>query len=111
MAKISKTAVDESLRNQVFEKLNLEENGFSRINARQFGIIITDLNGVERYVRVGAIVAEIREDVSAKELMDSEIEKYLSTQEKKAEVAKANKEKAERDKAAREAKKKEKEKA
>lgn len=110
--KSSKTAVDSALRAEVFRMLGVTSTeGFRKINDRQWGVLIKDENGVERYVRVGAIVAEEREDMTARELMDSEIEKYLATQAKKAEVAKANKEKAERDKATREAKKKEKEKA
>lgn len=107
MAKMSKTAVDAALRTEVFRMLGVTATeGFRKINDRQWGVIIKDENGVERYVRVGAIVAEERADKTARELMDEEIEKYLTTQAHKAEVAKASKEKAERDKKLREERKK-----
>ena len=108
--KSTKTVTDETLREEVFNKLNINRvEGFQRVNARQWGIILKDLNGVERYVRLGAIVAEEREDVTARELMQKEIDEYNSKQAKKAAQAAERAEKAARDKAAREAKKKEKE--
>ena len=80
---------------------------FYKINDRQYGVILTDLNGVERYVRIGAIVAEEREDMTARELMESEVAKYNEAQEKKAEKKRKSEEKAKRDKALREKKAKE----
>lgn len=107
MAQISKTAVDKALRDQVFkclfEDCNPADYGFDKINDRQYGVILTDLNGVARYVRVGIIVAEEREDMTAYELMESEIAKYTETQTKKAERAAKKAEKIARDKAKREA--------
>lgn len=108
--KSTKTVTDTALRNQVFELLDVSKvEGFQRINDRQYGILLLDANGIERYVRLGAIVAEEREDMTARELMQKEIDEYNAKQAKKSEQAAARKEKAERDKAAREAKKKEKE--
>lgn len=108
--KTTKTVTDEALREKVFNRLNISNiEDFQRVNARQYGIILTDLNGVERYVRIGAIVAEEREDMTARELMQKEIDDYNAKQAKKAEQAAERKAKAERDKAEREAKKKEKE--
>ncbi len=107
MAKITKSVVDASLRETVFSMLNVES--FRKINDRQYGILLTDDNGEERYVRVGAIVAEIRKDMSARELMESEVAAYEEKQAEKAEKAAAKAEKIARDKAAREAKAKEKE--
>lgn len=108
--KSSKTVTDPALRNQIFELLNVAKiDGFQRINDRQYGILLLDANGVERYVRVGAIVAEEREDMTARELMQKEIDEYNGKQAKKAAQAAERAEKAARDKAAREAKKKEKE--
>lgn len=108
--KSTKTVTDEALREEVFSKLNIDNIAdFQRVNARQFGIILTDLNGVERYVRIGAIVAEEREDVTARELMEKEISDYNAKQAVKAQKAAERAEKAARDKAEREAKKKEKE--
>ena len=108
MAKVSKTEVDKKLRDTVFEDLftkELKEDGYTKINDRQWGIIITDANGEQRYVRIGAIVAELREDMTAEELMQSEIDAYNQKQADKAEKAKKKAEKVAADKAKREAQK------
>lgn len=111
MPKITKNIVDADLRNRVFAELDVDNEcgNFYKINDRQWGIILADLNGVERYIRVGAIVAEEREDMTARELMEKEINKYNTKQADKAQKAAERAEKAARDKAEREAKKKEKE--
>ena len=108
MAKISKTIVDADLRNQVFEDIFADpsDTGYTKINDRQWGILLTDKNGVERYVRIGAIVAEEREDMTARDLMNKEIKEYQDKQAEKAENAKAKEKKIAKDKADREAKKK-----
>ena len=109
MAKISKNVVDKQLREAVFEAIFTNEiQNFVKVNDRQYGCILTDKNGHKRYVRVGAIVAEEREDMSAEELMASEVAKYNEAQEKKAEKKRKSEEKAQRDKAMREKKAKEK---
>jgi hypothetical protein len=108
MAKISKTVVDADLRAQIFECLfetcNPADYGFDKINDRQMGVILVDKNGVERYCRVGVIVAEEREDMTARELMQSEIDAYNEKQASKAEKAKAKEAKIARDKKTREEK-------
>ena len=110
MAKVSKAIVDSNLRKVVFDALNIANiEGFHKVNDRQFGCIIEDVNGERRYVRIGAIVAEQREDVTADELMASEIADYEDKQAKKAAKAAERAEKAAKDKAKREAAKKEKE--
>lgn len=112
MPKITKNVVDANLRNQIFDDLfagPTASMGYIKINDRQYGILLTDLNGVERYVRIGAIVAEEREGVTARELMEKEIDEYNAKQAIKAQKATERAEKAARDKAEREAKKKEKE--
>lgn len=111
MPKITKNMVENDLRTRVFDDCLNEGNELEwcRINDRQFGVLITDLNGVERYVRLGAIVAEEREDMTARELMDKEINEYKAKQAVKEQKAAERAEKAVRDKAEREAKKKEKE--
>lgn len=114
MAKISKTVVDADLRNRIFSHLDIanaytEDSLFYKINDRQFGVILTDKNGVERYCRVGVIVAEEREDVTARELMAQEIAAYNEKQASKAAKVAERAKKAEADKARREAKAKEKE--
>ena len=116
MAKISKNVVDADLRNRIFSHLDIanaytEDSLFYKINDRQYGVILTDKNGVERYCRVGVIVAEEREDMTARELMQAEIDAYNEKQANKAEKAKAKEAKIARDKKAREEKAKKEEKA
>ncbi len=111
----TKNVVDANLRNAIFDDLftkfsgdNAELNfNYQKINDRQYGVIMNDLNGHKRYVRVGVIVAEEREDMSAEELMASEVTKYNEAQEKKAEKKRKSEEKAAKDKAARAKKAKE----
>lgn len=115
MAKISKTVVDASLRLDAFqfafpEYFDIDDANasadkvirFDKVNDRQFGLIMKDLNGNERYIRIGAIVAEEREDMTAQELMQSEIDAYQAKQDAKAEKAKAKAVKIAKDKAKRE---------
>lgn len=119
MAKISKTTVDKALRDEIFKDLFTDgtpnciksdvglaiypENEYYKINDRQWGTLLTDLNGNQRYVRIGVIVAEEREDMTAEELMQSEINAYQAKQDAKAEKAKAKAEKIAKDKEKREA--------
>ncbi len=105
MAKVTKAQNDKALRDSVFDMLmdcSLHDM-FYKINDRQYGIIMVDLNGERRYVRIGAIVAEKREDMTAEELMQSEIDAYNAKQEAKAEKATKKEAKIARDKARREA--------
>lgn len=103
MAKVSKTIVDKDLRDRVFTMIaNGDVELFEKVNDRQNGIILTDMNGEERYVRLGAIVAELREDMTARELMQSEIDAYNAKQDAKAEKAQKKAEKIAKDKAKRE---------
>lgn len=107
MAKVSKTIVDKDLRDRVFAGLFEEgvaymaDMDFVKINDRQYGILLTDLNGEQRYIRIGAIVAELREDMTAEELMQSEINAYNAKQEEKAIKAQKKAEKIAKDKAKR----------
>lgn len=105
MAKLTKTAVDKELRDRVLDSIYNEKGDldFFKINDRQFGVLLTDLNGHQRYVRIGAIVAEEREDMTAEELMVAEIEAYQMKQAEKAEKAQKRAAKAEKDKARRKA--------
>lgn len=84
MSKTS-TVVNAELRNSVFSMLDLST--FRKINDRQYGIIMPGSDGEQHYVRIGAIVAEQREDMTAEELMQSEIDAYEAAQAKKAEKA------------------------
>lgn len=84
MSKLSKSAVDAALRAEIFDEI-ITNGAYSKINDRQYGTIRTDENGVDRYCRIGVIVAEEREDMTASELMDAEIAAYEEAQKKKAE--------------------------
>lgn len=111
MAKISKTVVEANLRARIFADLISNEtlaHEYLKINDRQYGVILTDTNGVERYVRIGVIVAEEREDMTARELMAQEIAAYNAKQDSKAAKAAERAKKAEADKKRREAKAQEK---
>jgi len=108
--KLSKAMVDSDIRTRIFDLLDIANvEGFQKINDRQWGCLVEDINGEQRYVRIGCIVAEQREDMTAEELMQSEVAKYNSAQEKKAAKAAERAEKAAKDKAKREAAAKEKE--
>lgn len=113
MAKMTKTAIDKKLRDEVFDDIFNSEGGvlydWKKINDRQYGVLLIDANGEQRYVRVGAIVAEIRDDMTAEELMQSEIDAYNQKQADKAEKAKKKEAKIAKDKARREAEAKAKE--
>lgn len=103
--KTSRATTDAAIRSYVFDLLNLKNiEGFQPINARQYGLLVTDANDEQRYVRVGIIVAEPREDMTAQELMDSEVKEYNAKQAEKAKKAAERAAKAERDKAEREKK-------
>lgn len=105
MPKISKTVVDKTLREGIFHDMFQNDCGmydYVKINDRQYGVLITDLNGVQRYVRIGAIVAEEREDMTAEELMQAEIDAYNAKQADKEEKAKKKADKAKKDKERRE---------
>ena len=110
MPKVNKTVVEKALRDMIFEMLindTAKENGFVRINDRQYGILVNDENGDQRYIRIGAIVAELREDMTAEQLMESEIATYNRKQAEKIEKAQTRAEKARKDKAKREKEKSE----
>lgn len=113
MAKLTKAIVDKDLREKIFNDIFSMDTGFDyeyvKINDRQYGVLITDANGEQRYVRIGAIVAELRDDMTAEELMQSEIDTYNEKQAQKAEKAKAKEKKIAKDKARREAEAKAKE--
>lgn len=104
MAKITKNIVDKDLREKIFEDLITQPGEgytgyeYHKINDRQYGVLITDLNGAQRYCRIGVIVAEERDDMTAEELMQSEINAYQAKQDIKAEKAKAKAEKIAKDK-------------
>ena len=110
--KITKAVVDAELRAQVFSDLILDpptevdfdnpRKDYVKINDRQYGVILTDKNGAERYCRIGVIVAEEREDMTARELMEKEINDYKEKQKAKAQKEKEKQEKIARDKEKRE---------
>lgn len=105
---MTKAEIDAKLRSRIFNEIipKYPAGGreYIKINDRQYGVVLTDENGNERYCRIGVIVAEEREDMTARELMQAEIDAYNTKQAEKAEKAKAKAEKIARDKAKREAK-------
>lgn len=108
---ISSTVVNKELRDRIFNDLNSGGTltiPIDKINDRQYGCILIDLNGVERYCRIGVIVAEERNDMTARALMQSEIDKYQESVAKKEEANRKKAEKAQKDKEERERKAKEK---
>lgn len=107
MSKITRATVDQNLRDTVFSLIFPAQGAdFVRINDRQWGVLMVDLNGVERYVRIGAIVAEEREDLTAAQLMEQERAAYDEKVAAREEKARAKAEKIARDKARREEQKK-----
>lgn len=107
MVKVTKAIVDKDLRERIFKDAVYADNDeveWIKINDRQYGCLLTDLNGETRYIRLGAIVAELREDMTAEELMQSEIDAYNAKQDAKAEKAQKKAEKIAKDKEKREAK-------
>lgn len=96
--KVSYNIVNANLRNSVFSTLNIANiEGFQKINDRQYGAILIDDNGDRRYVRIGVIIADMREDMTADELMQAEIDTYNEKREKAAERARKATEKAAQD--------------
>ena len=95
---ISKAIIDTDLRAQTFAKLDLSD--FSQVNDQTYGILLTDQNGVERYVRLRAVVAEVKDDMTAREYMESEVaaynEKVAAKEAKKKERAEKAKKDAEK---------------
>lgn len=110
MPKYSRPVVDSDLRTRIFDDIMTRENiaiDFDRINDRQYGCILVDKNGIERYCRLGVIVAEEREDMTARQLMEKEMAEYAEKQAKAQARVEEKAKKAAADKAKREAKAKE----
>ena len=88
---VSKAIIDTDLRAQAFAKLDLSD--FSKVNDQTYGILLTDQNGVERYVRLRAVVAEVKDDMTAREYMESEVAAKEAKKKERAEKAKKDAEK------------------
>lgn len=98
MAKYTKATVDSMIRNEIFSTLKIADlPGFQKINERQFGTLVTDVNGVQRYARVAVIVAEEKDDVTAADVMNGEITAYQMKQQAKADRKAEREAKAKRD--------------
>lgn len=111
MPKLNAHVVDANVRARIFEALNVANiDGFSKVNDRQWGTVIEDETGTQRYVRIGVIVAKASDDMTAQEMMTAEHDEYLEQKKKAEEAAEARKKKAAEDKARREKKAAEKEK-
>ena len=102
-------AVDADIRAKIFDLLNIENvPGCSKVNDRQYGVIIEDQTGTSRYARIGVIVAKADETITAQEMMENEHNEYLEKKRKSEELAAQRAKKAADDKARRAAKKEEK---
>ncbi len=111
MAKLTKTAIDKELRTRVLDSIyNAKDDlDFHKVNERQLGLLLSDVNDHVRYVRINVVIAEERDDMSAEELMAMECEAFNTKQAEKAEKAKKKEAKIAKDKAKREAEAKAKE--
>lgn len=112
--KNTKPVVDAAIRAEIFNDLlrYADTEGYTyhyeKVNDRQYGVIVTDANGDKRYVRVGVIVAALRDDMCAEEMMAAEITDYRTKQAAKIARAEERRQKAAKDKAKREAAEREK---
>lgn len=106
MAKLSKSAVDASLRYRIFDDLMTRnpDYTYTKVNDRQYGTILVGDDGVEHYCRVGVIIAELRDDMTPEQQMAAEIADYTEKQLKKADKERQRAEKAAADAAKRAAK-------
>ena len=92
---ISKAIIDTDLRAQTFAKLDLSD--FTKVNDQTYGILLTDQNGAERYVRLRAVVAEVKDDMTASQYMENEIVAYNEKVAAKEAKKKERTEKAKKD--------------
>lgn len=73
------TVLNADLRARVFEALNIDNlPDFIKINNCRYGIIMTDIDGNERYVQVNIKATKFDEDVTARELMQKELDDYAA---------------------------------
>lgn len=67
------------LRARVFDALNIDNvPGFVKINNCRYGILLTDLDGNERYIQVNIKATKFDEDVPARNLMQNELDDYAA---------------------------------
>lgn len=73
------TVLNADLRARVFEALNIDNlPDFIKINNCRYGIIMTDIDGNERYVQVNIKATKFDEDIPARELMQKELDDYAA---------------------------------
>ncbi len=76
------------LRNRVFEALNIDNiSDFVKINNCRYGIILTDLDGNERYIQVNIKATKFDENVPARNAMQEEMDKYAEQLEREKVIA------------------------
>lgn len=110
MPTISKSIADASVRTAAFEALAMtDHDNFVRISNQSYGAVFTDTNGVERMVEIKAVVRKVDEEISAQEMLDTEVAEYAGKIAKAEAAAQEKREKAEKAKAKREAAKAKKE--
>ena len=80
--------LDSDLRSRVFAALNINDiPGFVKINNCRYGILLTDLDGNERYVQVNIKATKFDEDKPAADAMQEEMDKYAAQLEREAATA------------------------
>lgn len=73
------TVLNADLRARVFDALNISNiPGFVKINNCRYGIILTDIDGNERYVQVNIKATKFDENKSATKMMKEELEEYAT---------------------------------
>ena len=83
MANITREQNEQNLRDRVKDMIkNGQFNGHDVTN-RQLGLIMTDMNGHDRYVRIQIVVTEERDNITPYELMQNEIDKYREACDKR----------------------------
>lgn len=76
------------LRTRVFDALNIDNiPNFVKINNCRYGILMTDLDGNERYVQVNIKATKFDEDTPASELMQKELDDYAAQLERERTIA------------------------
>lgn len=106
--KISKAITDSTVRAAAMEVLGIESNeNFQRCSNQSFAMLVTDDNGEQRLCEVRFIVAALREDMTAEEILNERVNAW-EEKKRNAEIRKAERaEKARKDKEKRKKKKEE----
>lgn len=110
--KVSKALTDNSVRVAAMKVSGIQENdNFRRVSNQSFGVIVEDAEGVQRYCEVRFIARALDKEMTAEEILQSDIAEMNRKIAKAEQTKKDNAEKAAKDKAKREKDKADKENA